>query len=151
MSVRSLRGGFGVALLIGAGCGGNSPVPVRGTVTLDGTPVGGASVLFLPEGGAGRQAVGLTEADGSFQLTTAATNDGALRGKYKVVVQYNEGATAPPAGNVKDAMQGFEKAQKAKRPPPKYVIPARYSDPDKTELRQEVPADGPVILALVTK
>jgi len=151
MSARSLRAGLGVALLIGAGCGGNSPVAVRGTVTLDGNPVEGAVVLFLPEGETGRQASGQTGPDGSFKLTTVAPNDGALRGKYKVVVQYSEGATGPPAGNVKDAMQGMEKAQQAKKPPPKYVIPARYSDPDKTELRQEVPTDGPVTLALVSK
>jgi len=150
MSARSLRGGLGVVLLIGAGCG-NSPVSVRGTVTLDGSPIEGATVIFLPEGGTGRQAVGLTGADGGFQLTTLSTNDGAFRGKYKVVVQYNQGSEAPPGGNVKEVMQGFEKGQKAKRPPPKYVIPPRYSDPDKTELRQEVPASGTVNLALVTK
>src|SRR5262245_38358181 len=151
MSTRSLSAGLGVVLLVVAGCGGDSPVAVRGTVTPDGTPVEGATVLFLPEGGTGRQATGLTGADGSFQLTTLSTNDGALRGKYKVVVQYNQGSEAPPGGNVKEVMQGFEKGQKAKRPPPKYVIPPRYSDPDKTELRQEVPASGAVNLALVTK
>jgi hypothetical protein len=150
MSIRNLRGVFGLALLLGAGCG-DSPVPVRGTVTLDGTPVAGALVLFLPEGGTGRQASGQTGSDGSFQLTTSSSNDGALRGKYKVVVQYSEGPEAPPGGNVKDVMLGLEKAQKAKRPPPKYVIPERYSNPEKTELRQEVPANGPVTLALVTK
>ena len=155
MSVRDLVvcGGIGVTLLLaGAGCSGNSPVAVRGTVTLDGNPVEGAIVLFMPEGGAGRQASGQTGADGGFQLTTFTTNDGALRGKYKVVVQYTEAVEPPPGGNVKDVMQGLEKAQKAKKvTTPKYVIPARYSDPDKTELRQEVPTNGPVTLALVTK
>ena len=53
MRVRSLGGALGLALLIGAGCGGNSPVPVRGTVTLDGNPVAGAVVLFIPEGAGG--------------------------------------------------------------------------------------------------
>ena len=151
MRVRSLGGALGLALLIGAGCGGNSPVPVRGTVTLDGNPVAGAVVLFIPEGAGGRQASGQTGPDGNFQLTTSAQNDGALRGKYKVVVQYTEGATAPPASNAKEAMLGQEKAQQAKKAPPKYVIPDRYSDPGKTELRQEVPTGGPVNLALVSK
>jgi len=143
MRVRSLGGALGLALLIGAGCGGNSPVPVRGTVTLDGNPVAG--------GAGGRQASGQTGPDGNFQLTTSAQNDGALRGKYKVVVQYTEGAAAPPASNAKEAMLGQEKAQQAKKAPPKYVIPDRYSDPGKTELRQEVPTGGPVNLALVSK
>lgn len=152
MSVRSLWGGAAVALaLVGAGCGGNSPVSVRGTVTLDGRPVEGATVLFIPEG-EGRQATGQTGADGSFRLTTVTSNDGAFPGNYKVVVQYTEGVEPPPAENVRDAMQGMEKAQRtAKKAAPKYVIPARYSDPAKTELRQAVPTDGPVNLALVSK
>ena len=147
-------GGVVAALvLVGVGCGGaDKPVPVRGTVTLDGAPVDGAVVLFIPSG-TGREANGHTGADGSFQLTTRNTHDGALRGEYKVVVQYSEGIEAPSGGNVKDVMEGFEKAQKEKKAKkaPRYVIPPRYSDPAKTELRQAVPTDGPVTLALVSK
>jgi hypothetical protein len=152
MSVRNLCGGVAVALLlVGVGCNSNSPVSVRGTVTLDGKPVEGALVLFLPEG-TGRQASGQTGADGSFRLTTIDVNDGAFPGNYKVVVQYTEGVVAPPAQNMREAFEGLDKAKRtAKKTPPKYVIPAKYSDPAKTELRQAVPTDGPVNLALVSK
>jgi hypothetical protein len=52
---------------------------------------------------------------------------------------------------MKQAFEGFEKAQKQKRPPPKFMIPPKYSDPGKTELKQKVPPDGQVILDLKSK
>jgi hypothetical protein len=69
------------------GCGGpNDPVKVKGVVTFDGVPVAGATVSFLPEREDGRPANAMTEADGSFTLTTFKKGDGALRGAYRVVV-----------------------------------------------------------------
>ena len=62
----------------------------------------------------------------------------------------HKGVEAPPATNVKDAMLGQEKAQKTNKKP-RYVIPPRYSDPAKTELRQVVPPSGPVNLELTSK
>ncbi|MEZ6138570.1 MAG: carboxypeptidase-like regulatory domain-containing protein [Pirellulaceae bacterium] len=70
-----------------AGCGDAlpSPVPVSGKVTLGGQPVEGATVTFLSSTG-GRSASGKTGADGSFQLTTINTNDGARPGDYAVTI-----------------------------------------------------------------
>jgi hypothetical protein len=141
-------------LLVGAGCGGKQPVSVRGALTLDGQPVEGATVLFLPEaGGEGaRQATGQTVAGGKFELTTFRSGDGAFPGDYKVVVQYAQGVQGPPAQNMKEAFQGMQKAQKeAGNKAPRYVIPPRYSDPAKTDLRQKVPASGEVHLDLKSK
>jgi hypothetical protein len=150
MSRRGLSGVTAALLLAGAGCGGNKPVPVRGSVTLDGKPVEGAMVLFLPESEkAGRQASGLTGADGSFRLTTFRTDDGALPGNYKVVVQYAAGVEGPPAKGMREGFLGMQKAQQqGRKAPPRYVIPERFSDPARTELRQKVPPDGPVKLNL---
>ena len=51
---------------VGTGCGGkDQPVPVRGTVTLDGKPVAGAAVHFVPDQG-GSPASAETQADGSY-------------------------------------------------------------------------------------
>jgi hypothetical protein len=41
--------------------------------------------------------------------------------------------------------------QQQKKKPPKYVIPAKYSDPGKTVLRSKVPANGAVTLDLKSK
>jgi hypothetical protein len=103
-----------------------------------------------PQGGAGKYASGRTGPDGSFQLTTTKPNDGAYPGEYLVIVQYEEGTEVPPAANVKEAFAGRRKAEKTKKPP-KYVIPAIYSDPAKSVLRQKVPAEGRVKLELQSK
>lgn len=129
-----------------AGCGGGPrPVKVSGTLTLDGKPVEGVTVQFVPTGGAGRPAAALTRADGGFDLTTHENGDGALPGDYKVVVKYNPPVETGPAQSTEQGMQEAMKQQaKMKRQKPKYVIPPTYSDSSKTPLQQKVPADGPV-------
>jgi hypothetical protein len=52
---------------------------------------------------------------------------------------------------MKEAFTGFEKAQGRKLKAPKYRIPPGYGDPARTDLRQKVPADGPVVLELKKK
>ena len=94
------RGVHLVALLglVLSGCGGRGTAPVQGVVTLDGTPVAGATVLFMPDGQDGsRPASGFTSSDGTFRLTTYQADDGALPGKYRVVVQKTEAAKDPGA------------------------------------------------------
>jgi hypothetical protein len=135
-----------------SGCGGDGKVRVNGTVTLDGQPLEGAIVTFLPvEKGQGQIAHGTTDKDGAFDLTTSRPNDGAFPGEYKVTVVYAEGAAPPPSGNVKDAFAGLKKAQGQKLKAPKFSIPGEYGDPARTTLRQKVPAEGRVVLALKKK
>jgi hypothetical protein len=143
----------GLALLLPASLGcGKGTVRVRGTLTLDGTPVEGATVLFLPEDEkVGRQASAVTASDGTFHLTTFRGGDGALPGNYKVVVQYAAGVEGPPARGLREAFTGMQKAQKGPRKPPRYVLPPAVSDPAQTPLRQKVPPDGPVTLNLKSK
>ena len=78
------------------GCGdsGRIPVyPVRGKVTLDGQPVRGARVTFLPIDAddeiADFHPGGKTDQSGVFQLRTYEKNDGAPEAKYAVLVQWN--------------------------------------------------------------
>src|SRR5262249_2016105 len=112
----------------------------------------GAMVTFIPvDQKPGQIATGTTDKDGGFQLTTTQPNDGAFPGEYKVTVVYAEGAEPPPAKGVKEAFQGFEKAQGQERKPPKYKIPEKYRLGAKTDLKQKVPADGKVTLALKSK
>jgi len=131
-----------------SGCGGDGKVSVNGVVTLDGQPIEGAIVTFIPVAKEGQIAHGTTDKEGAFQLTTTKPNDGALPGEYKVTVVYAEGAEPPPAKGLKEAFTGYEKAQGQKRKAPKYSIPSEYTDPAKTSLKQKVPAEGKVVLAL---
>lgn len=77
-----------IAILIAAGCGpraGTEPTAeVTGKVTLDGEPIAGVSVAFIPE--SGRPGSGLTDETGNFVITTFETGDGAILGKHAVVL-----------------------------------------------------------------
>jgi hypothetical protein len=151
MRVRYLFGALALALALGgAGCS-DKKIKVKGVVTLDGSPVDGALVTFVPDGGAGQNAIGVTQQGGAFQLTTSKTNDGVEPGNYKVTVTYGEGVETAPQGGMRDAMQSVNKAQRQRKPPPKYVIPPRYSDPGKTPLKQKVPPDGEVKIEITSK
>src|SRR5262245_14538073 len=65
------------------GCGGTSKV--EGVVTLDGKPVEGAVVTFVPTDDKGTTPVGQTDSSGKFTLTTNG-KPGAKSGDYKVTV-----------------------------------------------------------------
>jgi hypothetical protein len=143
---------FTALAVTGSGCGSKDGLTkVQGIVTLNGKPVENAQVSFVPvRGGTGKPATGRTGPDGSFDLTTTRPHDGAMPGDYTVLVQYEEGTVVPP-GSMKEAKAGLLKASKKPKPPPKYVIPAFYSDPAKTPLSQKVPPGGPVKLELKSK
>ncbi len=76
------------ACLVLSGCGGTSlgTVPVQGTVTIDGNPVEGVTIVFNPDDAGGRAASGRTDASGNYTLTTEINGDGALPGGYKITV-----------------------------------------------------------------
>ncbi len=88
-------------LLACAGCGSQESVshlpvfPAKGRVTLDGLPLGGAYVVLHPKDAATKgvkdvaQAHARSAPDGSFTLTTFATDDGAPAGEYAVTVVLN--------------------------------------------------------------
>jgi hypothetical protein len=146
------RGVLLVALLgVGlTGCGGKGTYPVRGVVTLEGTPVAGATVLFMPDGqDGGRPASGFTLSDGTFRLTTYQADDGALAGKYRVLVQKTEAAkdrgTAERSAleRAKDKKED-ESLQKHRKP----TLPEAYAKFETTPLRCTVPVTGAVTLDL---
>jgi hypothetical protein len=134
-------------LLVGAaGCGGGV-VPVKGTVKLDGKPLAGASIQFIAQDPGGRDATGSTDADGVFQLSSFRAGDGALPGKYKVVVQLpatSQGGA--PAATPAEAQQGGTGGSKSP-----LTLPGRYSQPDQTTLEQIVPPTGEVVFDLQSK
>jgi len=135
-----------------AGCG-NRPSKVTGTVTLDGTPVEGATVTFIPVDGKARSASGSTSADGTFELTTFKDKDGALPGDYKVTVSYRDPIEfdKPPATGL-DAMKMGQKTQAKSTKKAKYTIPANYGDEKKTPLPTvAVPTSAPVPLEIKSK
>ena len=128
------------ASLLPAGCdrrpaGRPATAPVTGVVRFDGEAVAGATVSFQADAG-GRSASGITDAQGRYQLSTFARADGAVPGSYKVIVlKY---ATADGSAGGQDNYvppQGPE-------PPPKHLLPEKYSTVKTSSLTATV-ANGP--------
>ncbi|HWL10044.1 MAG TPA: carboxypeptidase-like regulatory domain-containing protein [Planctomicrobium sp.] len=119
-------------LLIGfsSGCfwGGNGedqwtrqrpPVyPTKGIVTLDGQPLEKAVVIFRSQE-KGVAATGVTDANGTFKLTSYKADDGAVADHFLVAVSKHE-APEPPSGYNSDTMPPL--------PPAKLVTPAKYAE-----------------------
>ena len=140
-----------------AGCGTAKATKVEGVVTLDGKPLPGATVSFMPVG-EGRPASGRTDSDGSFRLTTFATDDGALPGTYKVVVMVQDAddklvgrspGTFTEEEKRESRMTMTPKGKKmAALKKPRSTLPKIYSDVKQTPLQQVVPPSGDIELAL---
>jgi len=145
----------GVTVLATLGCGRGGArldtVPVSGLVTLDGSPVEGAMVVFAPTSGSGMAASGKTDASGRYKLTTQNPNDGALAGNYlvtitKTVVLSDAASEAvkpgmTPEEATKAAMEAYQKSGKAG---PKFAeeLPAKYKNPAASGFKADVVKGG---------
>jgi len=99
-----------------AGCGGSeAPVtvhPVRGQVFYDGKPAAGVRVYFVPTSAPTVPRVptnphGVTAADGTYELSTFGTNDGAAEGGYQVVLNWPEPAPEGDERSNTDKLLGW--------------------------------------------
>lgn len=145
ISLRSLQlfGGCLCVLMLTTGCGSDTPqlVPVSGSVTLDGQPLAGATVIFHPQVAAGGdtstqviESRAITADDGTFKLINIHDGSkGAMTGHHKVTVTklvMKDGTVIPPDTDL--AILG---------PNVKEVVPQLYTDTTKTTLTAEI-ADG---------
>jgi hypothetical protein len=143
-----------VAVLGGAGCG--KTVGIKGKVTLDGQPVEGASVQFVPIG-EGQPAFGTTDASGVFTLSTFKQGDGALKGEYKVTVSKMSDNVLPFDPQDKNATKAamFEIMKKStgtvRLAAQKKSLPGIYSDHNTTPLLQTIPDTNGYNLELFSK
>ena len=150
-----------IVLLAAGGCDGRrTPVPVSGTVTLDGRPVEGATVTFhlLGDDKEGRPATGQTDKTGTFRLTTG-NEAGARPGEYKVVVIKN--VLAGPKLKMPDFPDTPEGRNQRDRfvwkhfgddqLPYRNVLPERYGDLKATPLMCKVPGDSTVHFPLTSE
>jgi hypothetical protein len=87
---------LGVCALLGmvAGCQQSDLATASGTVTVNGVPLTGGSIQFLPSGG-GPSAFGDIQPDGTFRLMTREPYDGAKPGSYWVSIMSDASTTSP--------------------------------------------------------
>ncbi len=88
----ALAGVVGLVLTF-VGCGGGGDqlptAQVSGKVTFDGKPVTGGTLTFLPQASAGnptpgKPASGTIQSDGTYELGTYDTDDGAVIGRHTI-------------------------------------------------------------------
>ncbi|NCY17536.1 MAG: carboxypeptidase regulatory-like domain-containing protein [Actinobacteria bacterium] len=142
MILRFFTLGVVVSMGLAVGCG-KAPdtrpkrVPFSGKVTLDGTPVEGATVVLAPESGTGPAASGMTNAEGVCAFTTFESRDGAVPGKYLVTVaktEFPEGRALTaddPSYDPSTAVAAVVKGSKE-------LLPAKYKTAKTSGLMVEV-------------
>lgn len=121
-------------------------VSAGGTITLDGKPLEGASVTFIPTGPAQpNQAVAgafaITGPDGKYSLISGASSPGALPGTYRVVVSRMlkpDGSVAHFTAEVSPEMLRSQGAKES--------IADEESNPTSSTLQATVPPAGSTAL-----
>lgn len=109
---------FCLMMFLGActlGCGGDdfSVVSVSGKVTLDGEPVKGVNIAFLPKGDEDNMApgpfsTGKTDATGAFTLTCRNGEPGAIPGVHRVTFESDDEVSEEAIG---EALSEVEEAE----------------------------------------
>ena len=97
-------------LITSGGCGGGADDypdmgKVRGTVTLGGSPLSGASVAFQPSAATGgRASSAVTDANGNYTLKYSANMEGAKVGEHTVRISTYQEAGPGEDGEIADAV-----------------------------------------------
>lgn len=143
MRIRAIALGLCAPLLLAAaGCQSEDRfsslpdlVPVSGTVTLDGEPLSGASLMFLPVGATkGQTCYGATDASGRYELMVSKEHVGAPVGEFEVVVNkwvMPDGSDFPKDATVPPGEAGA-----------KELLPPHYTTEGMSKLKATVPAGG---------
>jgi hypothetical protein len=130
-----------VFFVAAAGCSGrhsNLPpqYPVSGTISMDGKPLPGAGIMFLPRGETrGTGAFGMADAAGKYSLKTDHGGAGAPEGEYVVTISRVVNRDGTPYVPKPDVAEAGERE----------TLPGIYSDSMKTVLSANVPKGGDTI------
>lgn len=141
-----------------AGCGDGAQrkdtYKVSGVVKYNGAPLPGATVSFSPVAQGTPPALGMTDAEGKYVLTTYANGDGACQGEFKVMVSKSAPGASSTGGAPAHDPTGQNRASGApvhSGPAGKAssgggsLIPEKYSKAATTPLTKTVNAGDNVI------
>ncbi len=104
-------------LSLTAGCGKSDWGYLKGTVLLNGQPVGPGMISLEPTDGVRAGAMAVVGEDGKYSVISSGRKDGAHTGEYKVTIQGGEDFGEENSG-----------------PRPKSNIPARYANSATSDL-----------------
>lgn len=134
------------------GCSGGSSVErrpthkVSGTITMAGAPVANADVTFAPKD---KQpvALGRTDSQGKYTLTTYSAGDGAVAGNYVVLVSKSGGSSTTGELSHEDFVSGRANPAAAHAgggrgapPPSGSLLPDKYASIATSDLEATVEA-----------
>ncbi|WP_428305089.1 hypothetical protein [Lacipirellula sp.] len=120
-----------------SGCSKSDYSTVSGGVSLDGKPLDGGAIVFVPET-SGPLAYGKVRPDGSYTLQSSGGVEGLKPGNYVVTISYRSGQ--PSFGMTLAQIQALEK------------VPISYTTPETSSLHEQVLAGENVIdLKLTSK
>jgi hypothetical protein len=111
-------------------------VPAEGTVKLDGKPLSGATLLFIPFDGTSRQSCSArTDASGKFRLAMLdLKKEGAAPGGYRVIISKKvnpDGSDFVPKPDEDPMLAAY-----------KELLPPRYTDEAQSTLEVTIPDAG---------
>ncbi|MFH1301831.1 MAG: hypothetical protein ABIK07_12290 [Planctomycetota bacterium] len=106
--------------------------PVTGTVTFEGKPLEGATIVFQSTGGTPQAAVGRSDKEGHFQLRTFKDGDGAIAGEHTVAITCIKTEGPPEGANLDEVNVVIKETS---------LIPPIYGDVNKSGLTATVKAD----------
>lgn len=133
-----------LSLIAIVGCGGTSDdkwtksrpatYPVTGMVIFKGNPLPNATVVFSSQGENPTAAVGRTDEQGAFSLTTFNDQDGAVAGEHQVLITATKIKGPPPGANLDEVDPTVTEIS---------LIPQKFGEPGKSGLSATVTESGP--------
>jgi hypothetical protein len=112
------RAAFGIVVLLSTGCGQSDWGQLSGTVLLNGQPVGPGTITLEPVSADRAGAIASFAEDGKYTVMSAGRKEGARAGEYQVMIYGGETFGEETVG-----------------PKPKSAIPARYANPNTSDLK----------------
>lgn len=138
-----------VSVALAPGCKGSEyreTAPVSGTVTLNGTPLAGATVVFQPtaeSGDPGPASFGETDSDGNFTLQLNGGKEGAVVGKHRVFISTRKMKPSAPNSDSEVEVAAEQVPQIYETEPPRIEVPKGGTEEANIELVGTRQGTGP--------
>ncbi|HVX57439.1 MAG TPA: carboxypeptidase-like regulatory domain-containing protein [Candidatus Saccharimonadales bacterium] len=131
-------------MLASVGCGPKQSAlkteEVEGVVTLDGTPVPGATVTFVPVQPDGATATGMTDSAGKYRLTALKPGYNPQPGSGTLPGEYNVGVSKikspEPPKSTEETMP--KPGERPKGSEITYLVPQKYENPQDSGIKKTV-------------